>query len=52
MRLLGDRRPRLPYGGYRRWLYTNSIYTGSRTQPEVQTRYLSKNGPTETTHLS
>jgi hypothetical protein len=29
-----------PYGGHLRWAYTNMIYTGSRTQREVQNRYL------------
>ncbi len=42
----------LPYGGHLRWAYGPFTYTGSRTQQEVQTRYLAKDpgGTAETTY--
>jgi len=40
----------LPYGGYLRWVYRTFTYVGSRTQREVQYRYLSKTSGVETTY--
>jgi RHS repeat-associated protein len=37
-------RATLPYGGYLGWQYANYTYVGSRLQPEVQYRLLSKDG--------
>lgn len=30
-----------PFGGYLRWTYANYTYPGSRTQREIQNRYVS-----------
>ncbi len=42
----------LPNGGHLRWVYTPFTFSGSRTQREVQTRYLAKasSGGTETAY--
>jgi len=42
----------LPYGGYLGWQFSNYQYVGTRLQPEVQNRYLSKDGsiPSQTTY--
>jgi hypothetical protein len=42
----------LPNGGHLRWVYAPFTYSASRTQREVQTRYLAKNssGGTETAY--
>ena len=40
----------LPYGGYLAWQYANYTYVGSRVQPEVENRYLSKDGVNQTTY--
>ncbi|HXI43118.1 MAG TPA: RHS repeat-associated core domain-containing protein, partial [Bryobacteraceae bacterium] len=42
----------LPTGGHLRWAYRSFTFNGSRTQREVQTRYLAQgsNGSTETAH--
>jgi RHS repeat-associated protein len=40
----------LPYSGHLRWTYTGFTYQGQRSLREVQNRYLSKDGSTETTY--